>query len=151
MATELSTVDQILAFAIAREEEAVAFYERLAQKTAQPHMQQTFRDFAAEERLHREKLAAIRAKGQFPALDRSAVADLKIADHTVVEPQGELDYPRALLLAMKREKAAFRLYDRLAALAPPALADVFRGLAREEARHKLKFEIEYDENVLIEN
>jgi rubrerythrin len=60
-----------------------------------------------------------------------------------------MTYPEALLFAMKSEKAAFRLYDALAtATHDPVLALLFRSLAQEEARHKLRFELEYEENVL---
>jgi rubrerythrin len=53
---------------------------------------------------------------------------------------------------MKKEKAAFRLYSDLAGLADDAqLRNTFLFLAQEEAKHKLRFEIEYDENVLVEN
>ena len=63
-----------------------------------------------------------------------------------------MDYQQALLLAMKKEKAAFKLYSALADRAPNAqLKDVFLGLAQEESKHKLRFEIEYDEYVLREN
>ena len=63
-----------------------------------------------------------------------------------------MDYQQALTVAMKAEKAAFRLYSGLAtACDNPALKEVLLGLALEEAKHKLRFEIEYDDNVLKEN
>ena len=63
-----------------------------------------------------------------------------------------MDYQSALVLAMKREKAAFRLYTALAAkVDDEALRELFLRLAQEEAKHKLHFEIEYDEHVLTEN
>ena len=53
---------------------------------------------------------------------------------------------------MKQEKAAFKLYSDLARMASTAeLRELLLGLAQEEAKHKLRFEIEYDENVLKEN
>ena len=40
----------------------------------------------------------------------------------------------------------------LAALADDAeLKAIFEALAQEEAKHKLRFEVEYDERILIEN
>ena len=54
-----------------------------------------------------------------------------------------------ILLAMKKEKAAYRLYLDLAMVAEAEeLTDLFLALAREEANHKLRFEIEYDKNIL---
>ena len=53
---------------------------------------------------------------------------------------------------MKKEKAAYRLYTHLAGVAGDKnLSKTFLGLAQEEAKHKLRFEIEYDEVVLKEN
>ena len=79
--------------------------------------------------------------------------DLKLADYLVdVEPTPDLDYQQALVLAMKKEKAAFRLYTDIAAAIPDAgLRELFQALAQEEAKHKLRFELEYDDYVLREN
>jgi rubrerythrin len=53
---------------------------------------------------------------------------------------------------MKQEKAAFRLYTDLAASTDDdAVRDLFLGLAQEEAKHKLRFEVEYDEDFLRHN
>ena len=52
---------------------------------------------------------------------------------------------------MKREKGAFALYDRIAQRTSGAAAELFRALAQEEARHKLRFELEYDDEVRPEN
>ena len=63
-----------------------------------------------------------------------------------------MTYQEALILAMKREKAAYKLYMKLSEIAPnDNLKKVFKGLAIEEAKHKLKFEIEYDDVIYKEN
>ncbi len=52
---------------------------------------------------------------------------------------------------MKAEKAAFKLYHTLASTTDdPALKATLLGLAQEEAKHKLRFEIEYDDEFLRE-
>jgi rubrerythrin len=62
-----------------------------------------------------------------------------------------MNYQDALVLAMKKEKAAFRLYLDLAnEVQSEDQKDLFLALAQEEAKHKLRFEIEYDEVVLKE-
>ena len=64
----------------------------------------------------------------------------------------DLDYQQALIVAMKKEKAAFKLYSDLAASTDDEnLRTILLGLAQEEAKHKLRFEIEYDEQFLSEN
>ena len=56
------------------------------------------------------------------------------------------------MVAMSNEKAAFRLYTRLAdEVASGEMRALFLSLAQEEARHKLRFELEYDEYVLRDN
>ena len=63
-----------------------------------------------------------------------------------------MDYQSALILAMKKEKAAFRLYTDLAASTEDeGIRDLFQGLAQEEAKHKLRFEVEYDDDFLRDN
>ena len=53
---------------------------------------------------------------------------------------------------MKQEKAAFKLYTDLAVVAPDEdLRDLLLSLAQEEAKHKLRFEVEYDDQILTEN
>ena len=149
---EFSSVDEILDFAIAREEKAARFYSDLAGGTQNPAMRQVFEDFAREELGHKAKLTTIkRRKSLMPSAER--VMDLKIADYLgEVEPKENMNYQDTLILAMKREKAAFKLYTDLAAAADDAkLREAFLALAQEEAKHKLRFEIEYDEHVLKED
>jgi rubrerythrin len=96
-------------------------------------------------------LAIKKGKLLLPAAKK--VADLKIADYVVdVVPTPEMSYQQALILAMKKEKASFLLYTNLAETASDDnLRATFSALAQEEAKHKLRFEIEYDEHVLTEN
>jgi len=63
-----------------------------------------------------------------------------------------MKYADALVLAMKKEKAAFKLYTHLAERTKnPDIKTVFQNLAIEESKHKLRFELEYDEFVMREN
>ena len=139
----------ILFIAIKREEEAAAMYRRLADEMARPGMKVTFLEFAAEEDRHKERLEKVKA-GDIPAVSDEKVQDLKIADYAIptsVSPK--MDYPEALRLAMQAEKSAFRLYTTLAdRTTDNKMAAIFRSLAQEEAKHKLRFEIEYDDHVL---
>ena len=115
-------VDEILDFAIDGEQSAVDLYTGLAAEAKNPTI-------------------------------KKAVQDLKIADYTVEEEPGpDADYQTVLIFAMKKEKAAFKLYTDLAGRVDDAgVRDLLLGLAQEEAKHKLRFEIEYDDNILVEN
>ena len=144
--------DDILDFAIENEVKAYKFYTGLAAKMDNRTMKQVFGDFAAEEKGHKKQLENIKKSKTFHVSNKQ-VADLKIADYTVaVEPTGDMDYQAALVLAMKEEKKAFQLYTTLADLVEDATAkQLFTSLAQQEARHKLRFELEYDDMVLKNN
>ncbi len=148
----VARADEILDFAIAREQEAVEFYTRLAAQAKNAAIREMFTQFAGEERGHKAKLAQVKQGKQLLSA-KGEVMDLKIGDYLVSEePDADLDYAGALILAMKKEKAAFRLYTTLAGqVQDPAIKALLLGLAQEEAKHKLRFEVEYDDQVLREN
>jgi rubrerythrin len=146
---DYNTAEEILDFAIEREEEAAQFYTELAASMEKPWMKKVFEDFAREEKGHKEKLIKIKS-GERPMAAPKAVQNLKMADYLVDQPlDPEMDYQGALILAMKKEKAAFKLYMDLADNTEDAeLEGILRMMAQEEAKHKLRFEIEYDENFM---
>lgn len=147
-----NSVDEALDFAIDREVESHQFYTELAAKAEKPWMAAVFEGFAKEELGHKAKLEGVK-KGNLLKPAEKKITDLKIADYLVdVDPSGDLDYQQALIVAMKKEKAAFRLYtDIAAAMTDPGLRETFQALAQEEAKHKLRFEVEYDDFVLTDN
>ena len=146
------STDEILDFAIEREEESFAFYTDLANTVKSSLMRKLFDDFAHEELGHKAKLLAMKKEKSLVPAERK-IADLKIADYLVeTKPGFVMEYPDALRLAMQREKAAFRLYMDLAeAVQDENVRNAFLFLAQEEAKHKLRFEVEYDNYVLNEN
>jgi rubrerythrin len=146
------SVDEVLDFAIGQEEQAAQFYRDLAGRMDRPWMSKIFTDFSQEEEGHKRKLLDVKA-GKKLLSSAQKVMDLKIGDYlTDVEPGPDLDYQQALVVAMKKEKKAFKMYTDLAATTEDAgLQSVFLGLAQEEAKHKLRFEIEYDDYVMTEN
>jgi rubrerythrin len=146
------SVDDALDFAIAREQEAVKFYQTLANRADNPHTKKVFELFAKEEIGHEKKLMRIKEdKTLIPA--EKEVKTLRLADYTPeVEITENMDYQDALIVAMKKEKAAFRLYTDLAeSTSDAAMQSIFHMLAQEEAKHKLRFEIEYDDHILTDN
>jgi rubrerythrin len=150
--TEWKSIEDVLDFAIGEEEAAAAFYQELSATMKRPHMRQIFLDFADEEKGHKAKLLKVK-EGDTVLSSTSPACDLKIGDYLLdLSPASEMDYQQALTLAMKKEKAAFKLYtDLAAAVNDESLRQTFLGLAQEEAKHKLRFEIEYDDEILREN
>lgn len=145
-------VDEILDFAMDAEQKAVDFYIGLSEKIINEEMKKTFIEFAQEEVQHKARLQKIKDERIFE-LTEEKIADLKISDYVdsvVIKP--EMSYQEALIVAMNREKASFNLYTRLAAKTDvPELQKLFKSLAQEESKHKLRFEMEYDDFILREN
>jgi rubrerythrin len=148
-----NSLDEILEMAIKDELRAANLYAELAKNSRNREIQKVFEQFSQEELGHKAKLERMKSGEEVPVTDEK-VQDLKIADYVVDvdTSRTDLNYQDALIIAMKEEKAAFRLYSDLAArMKDPAAREMFLMLAQEEAKHKLRFEIEYDEYVLTEN
>lgn len=149
---EFSNINELLDFAIGEEQSAVDFYLLLAAQSKSPETKKIFLEFAGEEMKHKANLTMIKENGTLRLSDEK-VRDLKISEYLVdVKPSASMDYQDALILAMKKEKAAFRMYTMLASQAEDlAVKDLLQSLALEESRHKLRFEIEYDDEIFKEN
>jgi rubrerythrin len=150
--TTFEDINGILDFAIENEQEAVDFYNTLASQAKNEEMKLTFSQFAQEEMGHKARLLKVKETGLVD-LPVEKVKDLKIADFTVAaKPAPDMTYQDALILAMRKEKAAFKLYMTLSEKSGNTqMKEIFLALAVEESKHKLRFELEYDENVLKEN
>jgi rubrerythrin len=150
--SKAESYEEVLKFAIEREQEAQRDYTAAAGTAKNPTMREALLEMAAQERGHETKLRGLDV-GKFMQKAKTPVPSLDISEYVVAgEFSPGMGYPELLSLAMQREKAAFRLYTDLARVTPdPDAAALFKALAQEEARHKLAFEIEYDEHVLQEN
>ena len=148
----MSTRDEVLDFAISEEAKAAEFYRELAEKAKRPGIRDLLLSFSKEEEGHKTKLERVK-EPEFSGAKAENVVDLKLTDYMVdVEPKTDISYQDALILAAKKEKAAFRLYTKLSDLAQDTeLKQLFAALAQEEAKHKLRFEVEYDDFILEEN
>ncbi|MDD5458319.1 MAG: ferritin family protein [Phycisphaerae bacterium] len=149
---KFESIEQVLDFTISQEQQAHEFYKSLAAKLGNAAMKKVFENFAAEELGHKKKLEDIKKGGQMPVPDE-CIADLGLADIVVGgQPSGSMTYQDALIHAMKREKAAYKLYMQMAENASSAeVSNLFLWLAEQEAKHKLRFEIEYDDVMLKED
>ena len=134
------------------EQAAVDLYTKIADNASTEYNRQLFLSFAQEERGHKIKLENVKA-GKIVIGSTDKIQDLKIADYANdVEITDNSSYQDILMFAMKQEKQAFRLYTDLADRSESdEIKNFFLALAHEEANHKLRFEIEYDEHVLRDN
>lgn len=143
---EFESDDEILEFAIGREVSANQFYVDLADQMDNPTMRLLFEIFAKEELKHKAALELeVMKRGKVVAVPQDT-ADLDQTDITVaIGPETNIDYKNALILAINKETKSFRLYVDLAAMVKDKESrEVLLSLAEEEAKHKARFEMEYD-------
>jgi len=136
---ELATLDDVLVFAIAREEAAAELYARLARRATGPGMREALYEFAKQERGHRARLLRLRERG----LPGPAAGTLPVPPSEVPELPPDATYQDALRFAIEREVEAWRLYTGLADVMEPPLQQVFLDLAAQEEQHRARFEAEY--------
>jgi len=99
---KFESIDEILDFAIQKEQEAADFYKNLATKITVASMKDVFTGFSREEMGHKAKLEAVKS-GKRMLQSEKKILDLKIGDHLEeVEPtKSELSYQDALIIATK--------------------------------------------------
>ena len=150
--SNFKSVQEVLDFAIEKEEEAQQFYMEWSKKLENQNLREQFVIFAGEENKHKEKLQRVKSGSTFKPSAKQ-VTDLKIVDYLVdIVATPEMDYQEALIVAMRREKASFKFYNDLAAISEDkSLRQTFLALAQEEAKHKLRLETEYEKEIYTEN
>ena len=98
---KLNTIEEILDFAIEKEEDASRFYTDLAARMDKPYMKKVFEGFAKEEQGHKKKLTGIK-DGQYALPSQQKVQDLGIGEHLVeVELKADIEFQDALILAKR--------------------------------------------------
>jgi rubrerythrin len=147
MENGFKTFAEVISFAVMREEESHEFYRELAETTTDPFLQPLFSEFAREELKHKQRLLDIDAGALEKMFARIVEKqdDLELAKNMEnVDPDPEMAFGDALILAMKREDKAFELYSLLAEISDDDdLSILFLGLAGEEEQHRMKIEKTY--------
>jgi len=144
--------DEVIDFAINGEKEAVEFYHELQQRTKFEARKAMLKEFENMEKGHIVILENVRERG-LENITVKEVTNLNISEYIVdVKPYENMTYQDILIIAMKKEEQAQKLYLKMASTLPGTeLETLFLKLASEEAGHKLQFETLYDEHVLKEN
>ena len=144
--------NEVIDFAINREKDAVQFYLELQSEVKFQAQKEMLKELENMEKGHITVLENIRSKG-IEKIEVPNVVDLHISDYIVeIEPSANMTYQDVLIVAMKREEKAQKLYTDLANQFPGTdLEILFKKIAAEESGHKLKFETLYDEYILRDN
>ena len=107
-------------------------------------------ELAQEEAKHVKLLTTIsKDQSAIKTYELKNVPNLKISDYLVdIEYSEGMVMQDILVLAMKREEMAVKLYTQLAMGAVDAeSAKLFKLLVQEESKHKLTFEKLYDDSL----
>jgi rubrerythrin len=144
-------LEAIIDFAIEKEREAAEFYDSLS-KTEEDFSgsKKMFAEFAIEEQKHVDILQEFKTKGIAEGLEKYKfkwITDIKRSDYLVdLDYEEDMPYNEILLLAMKREEKALKLYNQFLEQADSDEAKMlFKVLCQEEAKHKLALETIYDD------
>jgi len=144
---QFKSIPEILRFAIGKEKASRQFYNDVAVRVKNPITQSVFEAIGLEEQKHVEALELELMKlGITVAVDAEPDEDEKRWFKTVeMDADAEnMDYREAMLIAIQKEKAAYKLYmEVLDMVQEPEFRDIFRQLAEEEMRHIVQFEREY--------
>jgi rubrerythrin len=149
----MNSINEILDFAIENEEEAYSFYMRMSERANDKVMTEVFLEFAAEEKKHKERLILVKENRYLDENEKitEEIDKEESLTYEDLNPALSLSYRQALTIAIQKEQASFKLYKMLANIAPSNYAkSLFDSLAEEEAKHRNRFQQEYD-NFIINN
>jgi rubrerythrin len=142
---------EIIDFAIEKEREAAEFYKKIGNEEKDfSGSKKMFAEFAEEEQKHEKILRDFKNKGVSESLAEYKlewIIDIKRSDYLVdLDYEQGMPYNEILLLAMKREEKALKLYnDFLEQADTDESKKLFKVLCQEEAKHKLALETIYDD------
>ncbi|MBN2246550.1 MAG: ferritin family protein [Candidatus Aminicenantes bacterium] len=147
----LKNFEEIIQFAIKREEDAIRTYGEMAEKTNMPGLKKLLIDLQSEEKNHKKMLENI-SQEKLKSYEVKKVPDLKITDYLLEEPiEPEMNFQELLIYAAKKEQRAADLYSELASQAQDDdMKKTFEFMVQQEKSHKLKLEKEYEDHVLDE-
>jgi rubrerythrin len=145
----MNTFDEVINFAIKREEDAIQGYGGLIEVSKTPGISKLLQELQDEERKHKKLLQEL-TEGKIESYVPTKVIDLKISDYLEEDTlEAEMDFQQLLIFAAKKEEKAVELYSDLAKKAEnEELRKLFEFLVEQEKSHKLKLETEYEKHVL---
>jgi rubrerythrin len=140
---------EVIRLAIQKEIYSFNFYTQASEATKYSGSKQLFLELAEEEEGHRKLIENLDLKGiKYAKVEK--VLDLKISDYMVeVAFRPEMPYDEILRMAMKMEEHSLKLdHDLKDSTGDEGIKKLFTFLAGEEAKHKLRLEKIYDEEIL---
>lgn len=145
------TLDEVIRFAVDREDTAYKLYKRAAELSTSIASKKMFEELAAEEATHKDVFSKIdEEKAESHKLCKLPEASIAkyLADVTF---RADLTYSEILAFALKTEENAYQLYKAAAGMTDdPRLQKVLMSFADVELGHRRRIETIYEERVLTE-
>lgn len=145
---EFRTIQELLQFALSKEQASGQFYRDLAVQMKDPASRQLMESLALQEDKHYQSiLLELNKQGYSVPADIPPEEEEYTWDQRLeIDDQARnMDCINVLSLGIQKERAAFQLYAQLLGLARDAqFRTMLLELAEEEVRHMLLLEAEYD-------
>lgn len=149
------TLDQfyeVIDYAIEREVEAAEFYKDLQSSASLQSSKELLRELELMEQGHIKVLKNFNTQ-KLENFVPPKIPNLKLSETMeILVPNSEMTFQEILIIGMKREEQAYKLYSLLAEETEDEQTKLlFIKLASEESKHKFQLESIYDDEVLKEN
>jgi rubrerythrin len=141
---EFRYLQDILIFALAKEESSVRFYRALAARVKNPDTMTIFQALTHQEEKHIDAVKLEMFKQGYTVSETSlkGIPDDEVSLELDAQAE-QMSYLDALRMAVRKERAAFKLFAELMAMArQPDARNMLLELAEEEMRHVLQLEHE---------
>ena len=147
---KVTSVEEVLKFAIRKEADAAAFY-RMAADRSNPGVQKTFEELAKEEEGHMKRLEKF-DPAKIEQMKVKETKGLGLAELMEDVPySSDMNYADLLRMAIKNEERSQQLYLSTSKMVKePGLRKLLLVLAGEESTHKERLEKIYDSDILEE-
>lgn len=145
------TLDDVIKFAVEREETAYKLYKRAAELSTSISSKKMFEELAQEEATHKDVFVKI-DEDKAESHKLCTLPESSIARYLADIPfRADLTYSEILAFALKTEENAYQLYKAAAGMTDdPKLQKVLMNFADVELGHRRKIEAIYEERVLTE-
>lgn len=149
----MHSFNEVMDFAIAREKDAVLFYQDLQNRSRFAAQKSVLKEFELMEVGHVRLLEGIKERQSTAKLSQKVPADLQLSSYLHdVKASDDMSYQQILVAAMKKEERAAALYSLMRDQAEDdEIRKVFEQLTVEEENHRHHFESLYDRDIQGDN
>jgi len=148
---EFVTLEDIIKFAVEREDTAYKLYTRAAELSTSIASKKMFQELAKEEATHKDVFAKI-DEDSAENHKLCTLPESSIAKYLVEIPfRPDMNYSQIIASALKTEENAYQLYKAAAGMTDdPKMQKLLMNFADVELGHRRRLEAIYDERVLTE-